>query len=41
MPGGLQLGQTLGVLAKGLPNFEVTFQDEARFDVRAVGAVAG
>lgn len=39
--GGLQLGQTLGALAKGLPIFEVTFQDEARFDVRAVGAVAG
>lgn len=38
--GGLQLGQTLNALAKGLPVFEVTFEDEAKFDVRAVGAVA-
>lgn len=38
--GGIQLGQTLGALAKGLPIFEVTFHDEARFDVRAVGSVA-
>lgn len=37
--GGLHLGQTLNALAKGLPIFEVTFQDEARFDVRAVGSV--
>lgn len=37
--GGMQLGQTLTALAKGLPIFEVTFHDEARFDVRAVGVV--
>jgi rhodanese-related sulfurtransferase len=38
--GGLQLSQTLKALANGLPIFEVTFHDEAKFDVRAVGAVS-
>lgn len=37
--GGLQLNATLRALAKGLPIFEVTFQDEETFDVRSVGAV--
>lgn len=37
--GSVQLGQTLSALAKGLPIFEVTFQDEATFDVRSAGTV--
>ncbi|MBX3227815.1 MAG: rhodanese-like domain-containing protein [Labilithrix sp.] len=37
--GSVQLGQTLTALAKGLPIFEVTFQDEDKFEVRSVGQV--
>lgn len=37
--GALQLGQTLGALAKGLPVYDVTFHGEERVEVQAGGVV--
>ena len=37
--GALQLGKTLGALAKGLPIYDVTYHGEERVDVRASGVV--
>jgi rhodanese-related sulfurtransferase len=37
--GSVQLGQTLGALAKGLPIFDVTFHGEERVEVREGGIV--
>jgi rhodanese-related sulfurtransferase len=37
--GALQLGKTLGALAKGLPIYDVTFHGEVRVEVRAGGVV--
>lgn len=39
--GALQLGQTLGALAKGLPIYDVTFHGEERVEVRPGGIVGG
>ncbi len=39
--GALQLGKTLGALAKGLPIYDVTFHGEEGFEVRASGIVGG
>ena len=38
---GAQLSATLGVLAAGLPIFDVVFQNEREFTVREVGVVGG
>lgn len=39
--GSVQLGRTLGELAKGLPIYDVDFHGEERFEVREGGVVGG